>query len=156
MNNNNNNHKNIITILVIEDNKADIQLIKLFLQKFKAPTDVIVISDGEKATDYITKEVAQGRAQSPDLIILDLNLPLKDGRDVLREIKTNPISSSIPVLVLTTSQNQDDILKCYQLHANCYLTKPSELSKFNHIMNRIEEFWLETSQLPKLKIAKTP
>ncbi len=141
-------------ILLVEDNPADVKLIGILLKATKLHYRLTTVSDGEEATDYVLKRVKSGAVPAPDLIILDLNLPKKDGREVLREIKQSELSCGIPTLVLTTSRAEEDVRCCYQLHANCFITKPSDLSKFDTIVKSIEDFWFRTAELPKSWIVR--
>ncbi|MEH1929441.1 response regulator [Nostoc sp.] len=136
------------TIFLIEDNKADIRLIQEALKNSSVPHKVVISRDGINAMAYLRQEGEYANAQRPDLILLDLNLPKKDGREVLAEIKTDPALKRIPVVVLTTSKNEDDIIDCYNLHVNCYITKSRNLNQLFHIVKSIEEFWLCTVTLP--------
>lgn len=136
------------TIFLVEDNKADIRLIQEALKNSLVPHQVIVVRDGVDAMAYLRQEGEYAQAQRPDLILLDLNLPRKDGREVLAEIKSDPKLKRIPVVVLTTSKNEDDIFHSYDLHVNCYITKSRNLSQLFQIVKVIEEFWLATATLP--------
>jgi len=107
-----------------------------------------VVEDGESAMDYLHRQGAHTNAVRPDLILLDLNLPRKDGREVLDEIKSDPQLRRIPVVILTTSRAEEDVLKSYNLHANCYITKPIDLSQFMKVVKSIEDFWLSIVVLP--------
>ncbi|KYC39867.1 response regulator [Scytonema hofmannii PCC 7110] len=136
------------TIFLVEDNKADVRLIQEALKNSKVPHQVITARDGMDAMAYLRQEGEYADAPRPDLILLDLNLPRKDGREVLAEIKADPHLKRIPVVVLTTSHNEDDILHTYDLHVNCYITKSRNLSQLFQIVKGIEEFWLATVTLP--------
>lgn len=131
------------TIFLIEDNRGDIRLIQEALKSTTVPCNIIVARDGVEAMVQLQQQMTH-----PDLILLDLNLPKKDGREVLAEIKANPALMHIPVIVLTTSRNQDDILKSYNLHVNCYISKSRNLAQLFKIVQGIEAFWLETAALP--------
>ncbi len=135
-------------ILLVEDNKADIRLIEEALKNSSIAYQMATARDGVEAMAYLRQEGEYVNALRPDLIILDLNLPKKDGREVLGEIKTDPKLKRIPVIVLTTSSNEDDIHQSYDLNANCYITKSRNLSQLFAIVKRIEEFWLATVTLP--------
>ncbi|MGK7935780.1 MAG: response regulator [Xenococcaceae cyanobacterium] len=135
-------------ILLVEDNKADIRLIQEALKNSSLTYQMIAVRDGVAAMTYLQQEGEYTDALRPDLIILDLNLPKKDGREVLAEIKTNPQFKRIPVIVLTTSKNEDDVHQSYDLNANCFITKSRNLSQLFTIVRRIEEFWLATVTLP--------
>lgn len=132
------------TIFLIEDNRGDIRLIQEALKTTAVDCDIIVARDGVEAMDYLQ----QDQRICPDLILLDLNLPKKDGREVLAEIKADSTLKHIPVVVLTTSRNEEDIVKSYDLHVNCYITKSRNLAQLFKIIRGIEEFWLETATLP--------
>lgn len=136
------------TILLVEDNKADVRLVQEALKNSSLTYDMAMVRDGVAAMAYLHQEGEYASASRPDLIILDLNLPKKDGREVLAEIKTNSQLKRIPVIVLTTSKNEDDIHQSYDLNANCFITKSRNLSQLFTIVRRIEEFWLTTVTLP--------
>ncbi len=135
-------------ILLVEDNKADIRLIEEALKNSSIAYQMVTARDGVEAMAYLRQEGEYVNALRPDLIVLDLNLPKKDGREVLGEIKTDPKLKRIPVIVLTTSNNEDDIYQSYDLNANCYITKSRNLRQLFAIVKRIEEFWLTTVTLP--------
>ena len=135
-------------ILLVEDNKADIRLIEEALKNSSIVYQMVTARDGVDAMAYLRQEGEYVNALRPDLIVLDLNLPKKDGREVLGEIKTDPKLKRIPVIVLTTSSNEDDIYQSYDLNANCYITKSRNLSQLFAIVKQIEEFWLATVTLP--------
>jgi chemotaxis family two-component system response regulator Rcp1 len=136
------------TIFLVEDNKADIRLIQEAFKNSLVPHQVVTVRDGMDAMAYLRQEGEYTDAPRPDLILLDLNLPKKDGREVLAEIKADPLLKRIPVVVLTTSRNEDDIFHSYELHVNCYITKSRNLSQLFQIVKGIEEFWLTTVTLP--------
>jgi chemotaxis family two-component system response regulator Rcp1 len=136
------------TIFLVEDNKADIRLIQEAFKNSSIPHQVVTVRDGMDAMAYLRQEGEYSNALRPDLILLDLNLPRKDGREVLAEIKTDPLLKRIPVVVLTTSRNEDDIFHSYELHVNCYITKSRNLNQLFQIVKGIEEFWLSTVTLP--------
>ncbi|MDX2242574.1 MAG: response regulator [Leptolyngbyaceae cyanobacterium bins.302] len=136
------------TIFLIEDNRGDIRLIQEALKSTAAQCEVVVARDGMEAMAYLRQDGDYANAIRPDLILLDLNLPKKDGREVLAEIKADLTLKHIPVVVLTTSRNEEDILKSYDLHVNCYISKSRNLSELFKIVRGIEEFWLETAALP--------
>ncbi|MBD1843862.1 response regulator [Cyanobacteria bacterium FACHB-63] len=138
------------TIFLIEDNRGDIRLIQEALKSTATECEVIVARDGVEAMQLL-----QSQETYPDLILLDLNLPRKDGREVLAEIKADPSLKHIPVVVLTTSRNEEDIHKSYDLHVNCYIAKSRNLSQLFKIIRGIEEFWLETATLP-IKVGQSP
>ena len=135
-------------IFLVEDNKADIRLIQEALKTSLLPHQVITVRDGVEAMNYLHQEGEYANAPRPDLILLDLNLPRKDGREVLAEIKSDPQLKRIPVVILTTSKNQDDIFHSYDLHANWYITKSRNLSQLFQIIQSIEKFWFSTVTLP--------
>jgi chemotaxis family two-component system response regulator Rcp1 len=135
-------------IFLIEDNRGDIRLIQEALKSTTAQYEVVVARDGVEAMAYLRQDGAYADAVRPDLILLDLNLPKKDGREVLAEIKSDSSLKHIPVVVLTTSRNEEDIFKSYDLHVNCYISKSRNLSELFKIVRGIEEFWLETATLP--------
>lgn len=134
-------------IFLIEDNRGDIRLIQEALKSSAIICDVVVARDGVEAMTYLQQGGETG-AVRPDLILLDLNLPRKDGREVLAEIKADPALKHIPIIVLTTSRNEEDICKSYDLHVNCYISKSRNLADLFKIVRGIEEFWLETATLP--------
>ena len=136
------------TILLVEDNKADVRLVQEALKNSSLTYEMATVRDGVAAMAYLHQEGEYANVSRPDLVILDLNLPKKDGREVLAEIKTNPLFKRIPVVVLTTSRNEDDIHQSYELNANCFITKSRNLSELFTIVRRIEEFWLTTVTLP--------
>lgn len=136
------------TIFLVEDNRADIRLIEEALKNSSLPHQVVTVRNGMDAMAYLRQEGEYADAPRPDLILLDLNLPKKDGREVLAEIKADPNLKRIPVVVLTTSRNEEDISHSYDLHVNCYITKSRNLSELFKIVKGIEEFWLATVTLP--------
>ncbi len=135
-------------IFLVEDNKADVRLIQEAFKNSSLPHEMLAVRDGIEAMAFLRREGEYNTAPRPDLILLDLNLPRKDGREVLAEIKTDSKLKRIPVIVLTTSQNEDDIFHSYDLHVNCYITKSRNISQLFKILKRIEDFWLETVTLP--------
>jgi hypothetical protein len=138
----------MIDILLVEDNPGDVRLTREVLKDGKINNILNVVMDGEEALDYLHKRGNHGAAQKPDIILLDLNLPKIDGREVLEHIKNDPDLKRIPVIVLTTSDAQTDILKMYDNHANCYITKPVDFAQFINVVKSIENFWLSIVQLP--------
>ncbi len=140
-----------IEILLIEDSPTDRFLAEEALLQAKMANRVHVVTDGEQAIQFLRKKEPFPQAVRPDLILLDLNLPKKDGREVLREIKEDPSLKVIPVVVLTTSRAEEDILKSYGLHANCYITKPVQFEEFKRIVMSIEDFWFAVVKLPPRK-----
>lgn len=137
-----------IEILLVEDNPGDVRLTQEALTEAKVRNTLNVVWDGVEALAYLRKEGSYRSAARPDLILLDLNLPRRDGRDVLAEIKSDPALKRIPVVVLTSSQAEQDILRAYDLHVNCYVTKPVDLDQFVHVVKSIEDFWLAIVKLP--------
>jgi chemotaxis family two-component system response regulator Rcp1 len=135
-------------ILLVEDNPADVRLTMEAMRESKMRNHVTVVGDGEQALDYLQRRGAYAGATRPDLILLDLNLPKKDGREVLQEIKAIEELRRIPVVVLTTSKAEEDICRTYDLHANCYITKPMDLDRFIEVVQQIEGFWLTIVSLP--------
>jgi CheY-like chemotaxis protein len=138
-----------IRILLIEDNPADVRLTRENLKDSKIRNNLYVVSDGADAMAFLRREGKFGNAARPDLILLDLNRPKKDGREVLTEIKSDDKLRSIPVVVLTISKAEEDVLKTYDLHANCYITKPIDLEQFAKVVKSIEDFWLSIVRLPQ-------
>jgi two-component system, chemotaxis family, response regulator Rcp1 len=137
-----------IEILLVEDSPGDVRLTREAFKDAKVHINLHVASDGAEAMDFLSREGEHGNAPRPDLILLDLNLPKKDGREVLEEIKVSPTLKSIPVVVLTTSASDADILRSYKLHANCYITKPVGLDGFLEVVKSIDNFWLTVVKLP--------
>ncbi len=136
-------------ILLVEDNPADVRLTREALREGKVRNNLHVATDGVEAMAFLHREGHHADAVRPDLILLDLNLPKKDGRQVLEEIKADPSLRLIPVVVLTSSEAEQDILRAYNLHANCYVTKPVDLDQFIHVVQSIEEFWFAIVKLPE-------
>ena len=137
-----------IQVLLVEDNPGDVRLTKEALKEGKLLNQLTVVGDGVEALSFLRKEGKYADALQPELILLDLNLPKKDGREVLAEIKADPSLRRIPVVVLTTSSAEEDILKIYDLHANCYITKPVDLEQFMGVVKSIEDFWVSVVKLP--------
>ncbi len=137
-----------VEILLVEDNPGDVGLTRETLKDSKLLNHISVVDDGVKAMAFLRLEGKYAKATRPDLILLDLNLPRKDGREVLEEIKTDEQLRRIPVVVLTTSSAEQDILRTYNLHANCFITKPVDLDRFTTVLKAIEEFWLTIVKLP--------
>lgn len=137
-----------IDILLVEDNQGDVRLTIEALKEDKLQNNLHVVKDGIEAMAFLRQEGEYADAPRPDLILLDLNLPKKDGREVLEEIKADKSLRRIPVVILTTSQAEEDILKTYELHANCYITKPVNLEQFAKVVRSIEQFWLTIVKLP--------
>jgi len=137
-------------ILLIEDNPGDVRLTREAFKEGKINVNLEVVMDGVEAIKYLRHEEKYEDKGYPDLILLDLNLPKCDGREVLREIKSDPELKRIPVVVLTTSNAERDILQCYELHANCFINKPVDFDNFFEIVRKIEDFWLTVSILPTM------
>ena len=135
-------------ILLVEDNPGDVRLIVEAFKESKIKTNFKIIHDGEEAIKYLHRIGQYKDASLPDFILLDLNLPRKTGNDVLFEIKNDPTLKKIPVLIVSTSTNIDDILQSYERHANCYIKKPDNFGNFLHVVQSIENFWLNTVNLP--------
>ena len=138
-----------VEILLVEDNPGDVRLTLEAFKEGKLRNRLQVVRDGEEALASLRRQGPYAQAVRPDLILLDLNLPKRDGREVLAEIKADADLRRIPVVVLTTSKAEQDILKAYDLHANCYITKPVDLEQFLRVVRAIEEFWLEVVKLPQ-------
>lgn len=137
-----------VDILLVEDNPGDVRLIREALQDAKLLNQLSTMPDGKQALAFLYKQGSYAQASRPDLILLDLNLPGKDGREVLAEIKADPNLWSIPVVIITSSEAEEDILKGYNAHANCYVTKPVDLEKFVTVVRSIEDFWVSIVKLP--------
>lgn len=138
-----------IEILLIEDNPGDVRLTKEAFKESKILNNLRVVEDGLKALAFLRQQGDYTSASRPDLILLDLNMPKMDGRQVLAEIKKDPKLKNIPVIILTTSKAEQDILKSYDLHANCYIVKPVDLWQFNTVVQTIKDFWLSIVKLPR-------
>ncbi|MEO0107646.1 MAG: response regulator [candidate division WOR-3 bacterium] len=137
-----------IEILLVEDNPGDMRLTVEAFKDGKVRNNLNWVQDGEEAIAYLRREGRFADATRPDLILLDLNLPKKDGRQVLAEIKSDPKLAPIPVVVLTTSKAEEDIIRSYALHANCYITKPVDFEQFINVIRQLEDFWLSVVRLP--------
>jgi len=138
-----------IEILLVEDNPGDADLARAGLEDGKIRNNLHVVEDGEEAMAFLRREGAYADMPLPDLILLDLNLPRKDGREVLAEIKIDEDLKHIPVVILTSSKTEEDIMKSYQLHANCYITKPISFNEFVKVVKAIEDFWFTIVRLPQ-------
>ncbi len=143
-----NNGNNIVEILLVEDNPADVRLTIEALKEGKISNKLSLAYDGVEALEFLRKIGKHANAPNVDLILLDLNLPRKDGREVLAEIKTDDNLKRIPVVVMTTSKAEEDILKSYNLHANCYVVKPIDFDKFIEVVKAIEDFWVSIVTMP--------
>ena len=139
---------NSIDILVVEDNPGDARLIREVLNDNKLFSTLFIVNDGVEAMEFLHNEGPFKNSPKPDLILLDLNLPKKDGREVLAEIKADKELKHIPVVIMTISQAEEDILKTYNLYANCYITKPIDLNQFIKVVKSIEDFWFSIVKLP--------
>lgn len=146
----NNASSRSINILLVEDNAGDRRLTKEALKEAKLKNRLDMVQDGVEAMSYLRREGEYAKAVRPDLILLDLNMPRKDGREVLKEIKEDPELKRIPVVVLTTSDAEQDIAKSYDLHTNCYIKKPVDLDQFMKIVQSITHFWLNIVVLPPM------
>jgi chemotaxis family two-component system response regulator Rcp1 len=138
-----------IEILLVEDNPGDVRLIQEALREGKVWNNPHVVSDGEAALDFVYRRGLYADSPRPDLVLLDLNLPKKDGREVLAVMKGDPDLRRIPVVVLTTSREEEDVLRAYNLAANCYVAKPVELDEFMKVIRMIEDFWFTIVALPR-------
>jgi two-component system, chemotaxis family, response regulator Rcp1 len=143
-----------LEILLVEDSPSDTELTVEALLEAKVRNHLSVVEDGVQALEFLRRQGAFANAPRPDLIMLDLNLPRKDGREVLAEIKADPMLRTIPVVVLTTSRAEQDVLRAYELHANCYVTKPVGFEQFLEVVRSIENFWLVLVSLPPQPPAK--
>lgn len=145
----NNFNRRPIEILLVEDNPGDVRLTVEALRDAKVRNNMAVVRDGVEALQYLHREGEFSDAPRPDVILLDLNLPRMDGREVLAEVKEDPQLKQIPIVILTTSAAETDILQAYELHANCYIAKPVDLEQFITVVKSIEEFWFEIVKLPR-------
>jgi chemotaxis family two-component system response regulator Rcp1 len=143
-----------INLLLVEDNPGDVRLTKEALQDGKIPINLSVASDGAEAVDFLFRRGKFEDAPTPELILLDLNLPKKSGREVLSEIKADPVLRRIPVVVMTTSTADQDVAKAYSLNANCYVAKPIQLDEFLAAVHSIEEFWLRRAIRPPVQLTE--
>ena len=137
-----------IDILLVEDNLGDVRLTREALKEGKVLNTLHVVGDGIDALEFLRHKAPYAKAPHPDIILLDLNLPRMDGRELLAEIKSDPNLRRIPVVILTTSKAEEDIIKSYDLHANCYITKPVDLDQFITVVKSVEEFWFTIVKLP--------
>ena len=137
-----------IEVLLVEDSPGDVRLTREAFKDAKVHINLHVASDGNEAMAFLLRKEGYASVPRPDLILLDLNLPKKDGREVLEEVKQSSTLKSIPVVILTTSASEADILRSYRLHANCYITKPVDLQGFLHVVKSIDSFWLSVVKLP--------
>ena len=139
-----------VNILLVEDNPGDVRLTQEAFKEGNLSVNLEVVMDGVEAINYLKRRGQYAEKPTPDLVLLDLNLPKRDGREVLEEIKLDPDLRRMPVVVLTTSNAEQDIQKSYNLYVNCYINKPVDFDKFFDIIQRIEEFWLKTAVLPSM------
>jgi CheY-like chemotaxis protein len=135
-------------VLLVEDNPADARLFREALGRYAPDAQLHVLNKGDDVLGFVRREGTFRSAQVPDLIILDFNLPGKDGREVLRELKSDPVLHRVPVVVLTTAAGEKDVQHAYELHANCYIRKPSSMEEFDRTVKAFEVFWLEVARLP--------
>lgn len=152
----NNKNAKPIAILLVEDNPGDVRLTREALRDARVRNTMHTVGDGVEALAFLRQEGRYAGELRPDLILLDLNLPRMNGFELLQAIKTNDSFKLIPVVILTTSQAEQDIVKGYDLHANAYVTKPVDLEQFIHVIKSIEDFWLEIVRLPEVKSATGP
>lgn len=138
-----------VEILLVEDNPGDVRLILEAMKEGKMHNNVNVAVDGVEAMAFLHREDGHAEAPRPDIILLDLNLPRKDGRTVLAEIKQDPRLRRIPVVILTTSKADEDVIRSYDLHANAYITKPGDLEQFIEVVKSVEDFWVQIVKLPR-------
>jgi two-component system, chemotaxis family, response regulator Rcp1 len=137
-----------IELLLVEDSEPDVRLTMEALREAKVKNRLWVVEDGVEAMAFLRQQDGHAEAPRPDIILLDLNLPRMDGREVLRQIKNDDSLKRIPVVVLTTSKSEEDVLRAYDLHANCYITKPVDFTRFMEVVRSIEDFWLTVVKLP--------
>jgi len=138
-----------VQILMVEDNSDDVDLTIEALKDAKVCNQMQVVEDGVEAMAFLRREGKYINAPRPDIILLDLNLPRKDGREVLAEVKGDKDLRRIPIVILTTSQAEEDVMRAYDLHVNCYITKPVDFDQFSKVVKSIEEFWFSVVKLPK-------
>jgi len=138
----------LISVLLIDDDPGDVLLVREAFEEHKVGNLLSVVSDGVQAMEYVRAQSSYSDATRPDLILLDLNLPRKSGIEVLEEIKSDPALSTIPVVVLTTSEAEEDIVRAYKLHANAYITKPVDFEQFTKIVHQIDDFFIGLVKLP--------
>jgi chemotaxis family two-component system response regulator Rcp1 len=140
-----------VEILLVEDNPVDVLITQEALKDARVCNRLSVVEDGEEAMEFMHRKGKYAGAALPDLILLDLNLPKKDGREVLEEVKEDPRLKHIPIVILTTSEAEEDILKSYRLHCNCFVTKPVDVKQFTAVIKSIEGFWFKIVKLPPNK-----
>jgi CheY-like chemotaxis protein len=137
-----------VRVLLVEDSPTDLLMTREALERSKLRIEIHAVEDGVKTMEFLRRTGKYSNAPRPDLVLLDLNLPKKDGREVLAEIKADPALKSIPVVILTTSKAEEDIARAYQSHANCFITKPVGFANFNEVMRSIERYWFAVATLP--------
>ncbi|PMS37034.1 response regulator receiver domain-containing protein [Trinickia symbiotica] len=142
---------NLTDILLVEDSPTDVMMTREALEDYKVLNPLHVVEDGVTAMEYLRRQGIYATARRPGMIILDLNLPRKSGREVLEELKADPELGTIPVVILTTSKAEEDVIRSYGLHANCYINKPVDFSKFTEVVRSINDFWLGVVTLPPIK-----
>ena len=138
-----------VEVLLVEDDPGDVMMTREAFQDYKLHNQLHVVSDGAEAMEFLRQEGEHAGRPRPDLVLLDLNLPRMDGRQVLEAIKSDPELASIPVVVLTTSENEDDVLRSYSLHANAYVTKPVDFARFIEVIRQIDDFFVTVVRLPR-------
>jgi CheY-like chemotaxis protein len=144
-----NENLNVISVLLVEDDPGDVVLIREAFEHNKLYNTLHVVSDGVQALEFLRGEGEHAGAPRPDLVLLDLNLPRKDGREVLAEVKADPDLRTIPIVVLTTSEAEEDIVRSYDLHANAYVTKPVDFERFIEVVRQIDDFFVSVVKLPQ-------
>ena len=137
-----------VEVLLVEDNPADVLLTREAFKERDVAVNLRVVQDGEDALACLRREGVFADCVIPDFVLLDLNLPRKDGHEVLQEVKNDPALKQIPIVIFTSSEAREDVLSCYRAHANCYLTKPSNLDQFTKVFQAIDDFWFNSAQLP--------
>jgi CheY-like chemotaxis protein len=142
---------NLVPILLVEDSPTDVMMTREAMEDYRVLNALHVVEDGVAAMEYLRLAIQDRPGHLPGLIILDLNLPRKSGREVLQELKADPILMNIPVVVLTSSKSEEDVAKSYGLHANCYITKPVDFAKFIEVVRTINEFWFGVVTLPRVE-----
>jgi len=142
---------NLVHILLVEDSPTDVMLTREAMEHYKVLNPLDVVDDGVAAMEYLRREGQYRSAPRPGLVILDLNLPRKSGREVLEELKSDPELKNIPVVILTTSKSEEDVARSYGLHANCYITKPVDFQKFIEVVRTINDFWFGVVTLPPVR-----
>ncbi len=146
---NDSNKQTLVDVLLIEDNIVDVRLLEEAFQEEQLNVNLRSVLDGEEALDFLLKKNKHSTATTPDLIILDLNLPKLNGHEILKRIKDDPILKTIPVIILTSSQSEEDIINSYKLQANSYIKKPFDLDGFRAVVRSIDQFWFTIAKLPK-------